>query len=135
MLAISLFLVYASQSTARVIREARVARVKMNAEIAYWAAEAGFNRARARLMGGGTCNDMLNLNGTATLYGPSGQASGTYELTVECLDQALGIYRIESKGSYGEPDRYAAERVVAGTVTLKIPGSGSIPRAVVTDYD
>lgn len=134
LLAIALFLIYAAESSARVVREARVAKVKSSSEIAYYAAEAGFNWARARLVGGGDQAQMEDLDGqTEAFVDTMGQNSGAYTIQITTVDAANGIYHISSTGTFGK-EPYQATRLVSGTVSWIDP-TDPIPRPVHTNYD
>ena len=137
LVAISVFLIFTSETAARATREARVTRVKENAELAFYAADSGFNRARARLIKKGLEADMLALNGrteTLTYTDDDGitRTAGMYTLQVTSTGTPDEYYVI-STGVYGE-GRFAARRVVAGTITK----SGTKPNSdnrVTTVYD
>ncbi|MFZ5814980.1 MAG: hypothetical protein ACOY93_06710, partial [Bacillota bacterium] len=134
LVAIAVFLIYAAEASARVVREARVAKVKGNAEIAYYAAEAGFNWARARLIGGADEPTMLALHGhTETFVDMMGNEGGSYSIEITPIDAANGVYHISSTGTFGT-GLYQATRRVSGTVSWINP-TGTIPRAVHTAYD
>jgi hypothetical protein len=130
------FVLYASESASRAVREAQVAKVKANSEIAFWAAEAGFNRARAALIGGANAAALDNLDVTTSVALASywGGEAGKYTLTVTPNGNGT-IFTVESTGYYGE-GKYEAKRVVSGTIELVNPVSpGPPPRAVKTIYD
>lgn len=116
------------------VREAQVAKVKANAEIAYYAAEAGFNWARARLVGGGDQTQMEALDGQGeTFVDTMGNQGGSYTIQITTVDPALGEYEIISTGVFGI-GKYQATRRVGGTVRWIEP-TDPTPRAVHTNYD
>lgn len=127
-LAIAVFLVYAGQAANRVVREARIARVKANAEVAYYAAEAGFNRARAKIIGRSPAG-ALGLNGQGESLAPG----GTYLLAVT-YDDARSCYQINSEGRYGQ-GRLEAIRTVSGCVRITATPPSPQPYRVHTIYD
>lgn len=117
------------------MREASIAKLKANAEIAYYAAESGFNRARARLIGGGLVAEVAALHNTVeTLFSDSGEPAGRYSLLVTTIDGPNGIYYVKSTGTYGT-GKYRATQIVSGTISLKNPSNLTVPRPVHTDYD
>lgn len=102
------------------IREARVTKVKENAELAFYAADAGFNRARARLV---SKQDPSGLNGTwETLLDSAGRPVGRYDLLVVNLGN--DDYEITSTGTYGT-GRYSTTRIVTGRIW--VPTGGKKP--------
>lgn len=129
LLGIALFLIYAAESSSRVVREARIARLKTNAEIAQYAAEAGFNRVRARIVGNGNYTSVLTLD-TVEITLASG---ATYTLEVTGVDPTAYIVYVKSTGAIGEGD-LRAERVVSGTIQ-RAPSPVSTPRKTITTYD
>jgi hypothetical protein len=122
LVAVALFLLFAGESAARITREVRLTIVRQHAELAFYAADAGFNRVRARLTTRqATPADILALNGrTETLYTTDENgdpvAAGTYTLTVtQPNPNDSKTFHVVSTGTYGT-GRYAAKRVVAGTL-------------------
>lgn len=129
LLGIALFLIYAAESSARMVREAKIARLKVNAEVAQYAAEAGFNRVRARIVGDGSYASVLSLNGqTQTL-----ESGASYSLVVTGVDETNYIVHVKSTAVYGEQD-LRAERVVSGTIRQWVDEI-SVPRITTTTYD
>lgn len=109
--------------------------MKVNADLAYYAAEAGFNRARARLVGGGSQSEMEALNGlTETFIDTAGETGGRYLLTVIYVDDGSSepYYDITSTGYYAEGTPYEAMRQIAGEV--RVINASVTPRAVHTKY-
>jgi hypothetical protein len=136
LLAIAVFLIYAAESTARVVREAKVATLKTNAELAYWAAEAGFNRARAALIGGATPEEMEAMDELTpvVLYTSTGEAAGKYTLTVTAQLYAVNTFNVIATGIYGA-GKYEARQVIRGTLSLVDPDSEDVPRNIHTAYE
>lgn len=137
LVAIAVFLLYAAESSARVTREVRVTRLKANSEMALYAADAGFNRARARLIKMAGNGDMMHLhNRTDTLVLSDGEPGGTYWLAVTPTGNADEYY-VVSTGTYGvEP--FAATRVVSGIIRKSgTVNSAGVPirNRVATTYD
>jgi hypothetical protein len=133
LVAIALILLYTTTTTARLRREARINRLRENAEIAYYAAESGFNRARARIITGGANPDpaldkVLALHRTVETL-PGG---GSYSLAV--TSPTAGVYEIESTGTFGQGD-YEATRTVSGTVTITNPTDDGRFYRVATQYN
>lgn len=132
LIASAVFLLYAGESAARVTREVRVTVVKQNAEMAFYAAEAGFNRVRARVIKRATNGQVTALHAhVETLSFQSGESGGAYQLTI--TETAPNTYYVVSEGVYGEGP-FAARRVVSGTITrggLKANGD----YYVTTTYD
>ncbi|MGE5674607.1 MAG: hypothetical protein ACM3XM_12190 [Mycobacterium leprae] len=132
LIAIAAFLLFAGLTTNRIIREVRVSKVEEYSNQALYAADGGFNRARARIItyAKGNTNeakitdpDPSGLNGrveTLTYTDPISLATepgGTYRLTVTKADTPANTYNIVSVGTYGT-GVYEVRRVVAGTVTF-----------------
>lgn len=116
LLGIALFLIYTAESSARSVREARIARLKANAEMAQYAAEAGFNRVRARIVGNAGYSNVLNLHGEGETL-----ASGAfYTIDVVGVDEENFIVYVRSAGVYGE-GTVRAERVVSGSIQKIVP--------------
>lgn len=137
-MAIAIFLLYAADTSYRSTREIRVTRVKEDAESAFYAAEAGFNRVRARIIKQANHNEIMALHGrTDTLTYTDGdgvtQIAGQYTLQVESITEGT-VYRVISTGTAGSGGAMESRRVVAGTITVTGPKPGGDKRTA-TVYD
>ncbi|MDB4896525.1 MAG: hypothetical protein JWN15_2787 [Firmicutes bacterium] len=132
LVAIAVFLLFASETTARSIREIRVTKTSENSEAAFYAAEAGFNRVRARLTKQGDDTAILALDGRAeTLLLDSGAPAGHYTIQVSKVgDQS---YAVVSTGTAGT-GATAGKRVVAGTISARPKPKPNPDYAVTTSY-
>lgn len=114
LVAIAVFLLFASETTARAVREARVTKTSENSETAFYAADAGFNRVRARLIKQGDDSAILALDGrTEMLFHDDGTPAGQYTLQVSKVSNQR--YAIVSTGRAGT-GTVGGKRVVAGTI-------------------
>lgn len=132
LVAIMVLLLFAGESATRVSREARLARIKENAEVAYFAAETGFFRVRARLeTGAGDATDANGIDKVRVLEGRSFDVAlpdGTqahYLLERISKDAGSGIYDVTSVGTYGN-EPFQARRIVKGRLWV-VGGSLSTP--------
>lgn len=127
--AIAVFLLYAGESAARLTREVRVIKTSEHADMAFYAAEAGFNRVRARLIK--KDGDPLTLNGrTDTLMFSDGTPGGSYSVSVS--QNPDGSFYVESVGTYGS-EPFAARRIVRGTIAVNGTKANG-DRKVTTEY-
>lgn len=97
------------------VREAKIGTVLTNAEIAYWAAEAGFNRARARLVGGDLALD--GWSAEETLLDSTGKELGWYAVSVTADPAIPEHLHIVATGEYGV-GILRAQRVITGTIWI-----------------
>lgn len=110
-------LLYSAESAARAIREVHVTKIKETSEWAYYVAEVGFNRARARLIKKASDPQMLALDGRSdAVTDDLGATIGQYSLKV--TRTAPQTFQVVSTGTVGTGS-YAAKRVVMGTIQLK----------------
>ncbi len=130
LLAITVFLLYAAESSARTVREARIATLKTNAEIAQAAAEAGFNRVRARIVGNAVYGATMSLDNTSVTL-PS---QATYTLDLTPLDPTNYAIHVKSTGVYGT-GKLRTERVVSGSIQRDNDPPYTPPRRTITTYD
>lgn len=107
-------------------------RVSENASMAFYAAEAGLDRVRARITKGGTDADIVALDGRSETFTlDNGDPGGSYQLSV--VQQAPGLFTVVSEGHFGS-GMYTSKRVVRATLqrgALK-PGSPTDYRVVTT---
>lgn len=129
LIAIMVLLLFAGESATRVSREARLARIKENAEIAYFAAETGFFRVRARLeTGAGDVTDANGIDKVRVLEGRSFDVSlpdGTQaHYLLEQVDAGSGEYYVTSVGTYGK-EPFQARRIVRGRLWITGPSTST----------
>jgi glutamate 5-kinase len=111
-------MLFSAETAGRVVREVRVTKVKENTELAFYAAEAGFNRVRARMIRQATEADILALNARVeNLYldAAKTEPAGQYILAVE--KNPDGSFWVQSTGTFG-PGTYSTKRIVAGIVQI-----------------
>lgn len=131
-------LVVTATVTARTRREFRSVKLGELSDQAYFAAEAGFNMARAELIRcGGDPTTLTGHTGTLQYTTPDGQSgtAGIYTITVV---QTGSTYRVTSVGTLGTSP-YEVKRVVSGDIWVKnrVPASPGQPcqrMAVGTQY-
>lgn len=120
LIGIAILLVFAGEVSSRVSREARVTKVRENSEMAFYAAEAGFNRVRARLIKKANDIQMMELDDDRgqLFYDDNGtqRLAGEYEIQIVSLDPEIE-YRVTVTGTYGQ-DTYQTKRIVAGTIRV-----------------
>lgn len=137
LMAIALILLYSAETSRRVTREVRVTKVKEEAEFAFYAAEAGFNRVRARMIKQASAEQIRALHDridTLTYVDDEGavRVAGRYHLQVE--EMTAGVkYRVISTGTAGSDPKTQARRVVAGTIEITGTKAGGDKR-VTTVY-
>jgi hypothetical protein len=144
LLAVAAFLLFASETSARVVREVRVTKVKENADAAFYAAEAGFNRVRARIIRQATDPQIASLDGrtdSLTYLDDDGNVhtSGAYTIQVTKLASPANTWSVVSTGVSGS-STFATKRIVSGTVqvtstkTVKFGNTTTPINVVVTTY-
>jgi hypothetical protein len=148
LLAVAAFLLFASETSARVVREVRVTKVKENADAAFYAAEAGFDRVRARIIRQATDPQVASLDGrTDTLTctyldddgNPQVYTSGQYTIQVTKLASPADTWSVVSTGVSGG-STFATKRIVSGTVqvtgtkTVKFGNTNTVINTVTTTY-
>lgn len=137
LLVIALVLLYTMTTTSRLRREAQINRLRENSEIANYAAEAGFNRARARIITrakDAPAGDLVQALDQFTETIPGG---GTYALTISPVPPTgtnLSAYRIDVTGTFGS-GAFAATRFVRGTVEVTNSTIDGGYYRVVTTYE
>ncbi len=119
-MALSIFVLFAAEVSSRVVREVRVTKLREDSEIAFHAAEAGFNRVRARLITGAADdpdNDLVAaMEGRVyTLTMPDGTPAGQFRLLK--VEKSGSGYEVVSEGTYGS-GAFQARRVVAGYIEV-----------------
>jgi hypothetical protein len=108
----------------RVSREARITKLEEHAELAYQAAESGFNRVRSQAVRcGGNPASLDGHSETLTYTGESGGSlnAGSYSLTVS----GTGPWDITSVGTYGNAP-LDATRVIKGRISASIKKVGGV---------
>lgn len=136
---VAVLLLVTATASARTRREFRSVKLGELSDQAYFAAEAGFNMARAELIRCG--GNPLTLNGQSGVLQyttPDGQTgtAGTYSITVAAT--GASSYLVTSVGTLGASP-YAVKRVVSGDIWVKnrVPTSLGQPcqrMAVGTQY-
>lgn len=127
-----------AEATARLTREARIARLTANAQQAHYAAEAGFNQVRALLVAcDGDPATLDGTEGTLTYTDESGEQHDAGQYTIEV--GGTGPYRIRSTGRSGS-GQYQATRVLQGQTDAQReqidPATNAcLYRKVTTTYD
>jgi hypothetical protein len=127
-----------------VVREVRVTKVKENADAAFYAAEAGFNRVRARIIRQATDPQVSSLNDrtdSLTYLDDDGNVhtSGAYTIQVTKLASPANTWSVVSTGVSGSSN-FATKRIVSGSVqvtgtkTVKFGATNTVINTVMTTY-
>jgi hypothetical protein len=122
----------------------RVTKVKENADAAFYAAEAGFNRVRARIIRQATDSQVASLDGRAdslTYLDDDGNVhtSGEYTIQVTKLASPANTWSVVSTGISGG-STFATKRIVSGTVqvtgtkSVKFGSTNTVINTVTTIY-
>ena len=125
---IALFLLYATEAASRSTQEARIAKLKVHAEKAYYAAEAGFNRVRAAVV---ACKPYATVTTPPISNYSVTLDEATVSVAVIGLSEVPFRIQITSSATYGASP-WDVTRTVSGTVERL---SGTPPCKTRTTYD
>lgn len=121
LVAIAVFLLFASEVAARTVREAKITYAQSYSEAAFYAADGGFNRARARLT---TAQGKTSAQMDTMMAALNGRTETLYDSSTPISQYALQVtktgplqYRVISTGT-ATSESTTAKRVVTGTLQV-----------------